>query len=90
MNDHELFNDHWVIPSSGSLPLGPVLGTLVRAPTHLEAVLNVFPVKPVVGNSTYGVTTTFFGLLVDMSIMTNRLGVSTSHWFKGLLFPFIW
>ena len=25
--------DHWVIPSRGALPLGPVLGSLVRAPT---------------------------------------------------------
>ena len=32
-NDHDSFLGHWVIPSRGALPLGPVLGTLVMAPT---------------------------------------------------------
>ena len=50
--------------------------------------LNVLPFKPVVGNSTYGVTTTFFGLLVDISIMTNMSGVSTPHWDKGSFISF--
>ena len=31
-NDHDSFLGHWVIPSRGALPLGPVLGTLVLAP----------------------------------------------------------
>ena len=60
-NDHDSFLGHWVIPSRGALPLGPVLGTLVLAPILFgEAGRNVLPFKPVVVNITWWITSTGF------------------------------
>ena len=72
-NDHELFLIIGWSPLGGALPLGPVLGTLVMAPTFFwEAGLNVLPFKPVVGNISCWFTTTLFDLYFDLSIMTNN------------------
>ena len=44
-------------PLGGSFPLGPVLGSLVKAPTLFgEARLNVLPFNPVIGYISCGVT----------------------------------